>query len=180
MVFSPNAPQAVRPLRSGSASNRNVSFAVSANFARFSGLYGERPPASRPAPARSARPPPPDAGPLRRAAADAAGGFNGAASGEKAVLAARATSQYRDAAKLPATVSNNANTRIIEGKTFELKNGVWTDSAYDSLKSPRIETVKFASQEYFALMTSARVAKWLSVGDSLLLVLEKRSIRVEP
>ena len=115
-----------------------------------------------------------------RAAADAAGGFSGQLSGEKAVLAARATTQYREASKLPTTNSPNANTKLIEGKTFELKNGVWTDSVYDAAKFPKMETIKFASQEYFALMKNSRVAKWLSVGDRVLLMLDKRAIRVEP
>ena len=115
-----------------------------------------------------------------RAAADAAGGFSGQLSGEKAVLAARATTQYRDASKLPSNNSPNANTKLIEGKTFELKNGVWTDSAFDAAKAPKVETIQFASKEYFALTTNSRVAKWLSVGDRVLLMLDKRAIRVEP
>ncbi len=115
-----------------------------------------------------------------RAAMDAAGGFNGAASGEKAVLAARATTQYREASKLPSSTPATANTRAIEGKTFELKDGVWTDTDYDVAKSPKIETIKFASAEYFALTKNTRVAKWLSVGEKVLIVLEKRTIRIEP
>lgn len=115
-----------------------------------------------------------------RAAMDAAGGFNGKASGEEAVRAARATTQYREASQLPATAPQNAGSRLIEGKTFELKNGVWTDSSFDAQKSPKIETIKFASPEYFALVKNSRVAKWLSVGEKVLLVLENRTIRVEP
>jgi hypothetical protein len=69
---------------------------------------------------------------------------------------------------------------LIGGKTFELKNGVWTDADYDPQKSPNIETIKFASPEYFALARNSRLAKWLSVGERVLLVLEKRTIRVEP
>lgn len=115
-----------------------------------------------------------------RAAMDAAGGFGGAASGEKAVRAARATTQYREASKLPANIPQSTNTRLIEGKTFELKNGEWTDADYDAAKSPKIETIKFASSEYFALTKNPRVAKWLSVGEGVLLVLDGRTIRVIP
>jgi Ca-activated chloride channel family protein len=111
-------------------------------------------------------------------AADAARGLSAPAAGEYAVKAARATKQYRSAETLPAPVSQSATTREIAGKTFELKNDVWTDTTYEPQKTPNIETIKFASPEYFALAKDARVAKWLSVGEKLIVVLGKRVIRI--
>lgn len=113
-------------------------------------------------------------------ALDAAGGFNGAVSGERAVKAARATKQYRAAETLPAAVPQNATLRSIAGKTFELKDGVWTDAAYTAQKSPKIETVKFASPEYFSLARDKRVAQWLSIGERVIIVLNDRTIHIEP
>ncbi len=115
-----------------------------------------------------------------RAAMDAAGGFSGAASGEQAVRASRATKQYRAAETLPATVPQSANLRSIAGKTFELKDGVWTDTAYNPQKSPKIEAVKFASSEYFDLARDKRVAQWLSLGERVIVVLDGRTVRIEP
>jgi hypothetical protein len=41
------------------------------------------------------------------------------------------------------------------GQNFRLKNGVWTDSAFDPAKNLRVETIKFASPAYFALAKDA-------------------------
>jgi Ca-activated chloride channel family protein len=111
-------------------------------------------------------------------AADAARGLSAPAAGEYAVKAARATRKYRSAETLPAPVSQSATTREIAGKTFELKDGVWTDTSYESQKTPNVETIKFASPEYFALARDARVAKWLSVGEKVIVVLDKRVVRI--
>ena len=54
-VFSPYAPYASRTERDGSASSGNVSCCASRNFASFSGLSGEMPTTSIPAPSSEAR-----------------------------------------------------------------------------------------------------------------------------
>ncbi len=113
-------------------------------------------------------------------AMDAAGAFNGATSGEQAVRASKATQQYREAQTLPATVQQSDNLRSIAGKTFELKDGVWMDAAYNPQKSPKVEAVKFASPEYFALARDKRIAQWLSLGERVLVVLDGRTVRIEP
>jgi Ca-activated chloride channel family protein len=103
-----------------------------------------------------------------------------AASGEQAVKASQATKQYRTADTLSASLPQSATMRTIEGKTFELKNGVWTDADFDAQKAPRIQTIKFASPEYFTLANDARIAKWLSVGEKVILVLGDKTIQVVP
>lgn len=113
-------------------------------------------------------------------AADAAAGFNGAVSGERAVRASQATKQYREAQTLQATMPQSATLRTIAGKTFELKDGVWTDAAYKAQKSPKVETVKFASPEYFDLARDTRVAQWLSLGERVIVVLDGRTVHIEP
>ncbi len=111
-------------------------------------------------------------------ASDAARGLSAPITGEYAVKAARANKKYRSAETLPAPIVQSATTREIADKTFELKDGVWTDTAYDVQKMPKLEIIKFASAEYFALAKDARVAKWLSVGEKVIVVLGQRVIRV--
>ena len=70
--------------------------------------------------------------------------------------------------------------KTIEGKTFSLQNGVWTDSAFDPKKAGATRVVKFASNEYFELLRDAKLAKWLSVGTRVVVVWKGQVLRVEP
>jgi Ca-activated chloride channel family protein len=97
-------------------------------------------------------------------------------SGQAAVAASKATAEMREAGK----VKEDANVRYVEEKAFFLKDGVWTDGTYDAQKSPKLVTVKFASPEYFALLKNPKVAKWLSVGERVIVVLKDRTVKVEP
>lgn len=96
-------------------------------------------------------------------------------SGQNAVAASKATGEMRRAEQVKA----DADVRVIEGKTFELKDGVWTDTAYDAKKMSQVKTIAFGSDTYFALARDAKVAKWLSVGEKVLLVIEGKAYRVE-
>jgi len=119
-----------------------------------------------------------------RAAEDAAvfGAMNDSASapssGRTAVLASKARSDLRDAARLPNSAT--PEIRYLDGKTFVLREGVWTDTIYDAAKSPKPETIKFASPQYFALLKDKTLAKWLSVGDRAIIVLKDRTIQIVP
>jgi Ca-activated chloride channel family protein len=97
-------------------------------------------------------------------------------SGAGAVAASKATGAMREARQ----VKDDANVRYIEGKAFFLKDGVWTDGDYDAAKSPKVVTVKAFSPEYIALLKDAKVAKWLSVGERIIIVLNDKTIKVEP
>ncbi len=97
-------------------------------------------------------------------------------SGHGAVAASKQTNEMRETQKL----KEQADVRYVEGKAFFLKDGVWTDSAFDAAKSPKPVTIKFASPEYFALLKDAKVAKWLSVGERVVLVLKDRTVKIEP
>jgi len=108
-------------------------------------------------------------------------GFGGAAapsSGANAVRAAKAGREMRETER----VKDDANARYIEGKAFFLRDGVWTDTAFDAAKSPKPETIKFGSTPYFALLKEkdARIAKWLSIGERAILVIGNRVIKIEP
>ncbi|MBV9470904.1 MAG: hypothetical protein JOZ57_16835, partial [Abitibacteriaceae bacterium] len=54
------------------------------------------------------------------------------------------------------------------------------DTSFDAAKSPKVVTIKFATPEYFALLKDAKVAKWLSLGERVLIVLKDKTVRVEP
>jgi Ca-activated chloride channel family protein len=125
---------------------------------------------------------PPQRVPLDAADPRAAFGIGGmvADSGASAVYASKARREMKEAQTVQSALPQSQNVRNIEGKTFVLKDGVWTDATFDAAKNTKIETVKFASPEYFALLKDARVAKWLSVGERVLVVLDGRAIKVEP
>ena len=99
-----------------------------------------------------------------------------ATSGAEAVRAAKESRALKDDGK----VAEAQNARYVEGKTFFLRGEVWVDSAYDQQKAPKPVIIKFASPDYFALAKEKTVAKWLSVGEKVLLVLPGRVIQIEP
>jgi Ca-activated chloride channel family protein len=96
-------------------------------------------------------------------------------SGQSAVAASQATGQLRRAEQVKST----ADVRVIEGKTFEMKEGIWTDAAYDPKKMSLVKTIVFGSNQYFDLARDPKVAKWLSVGEKVLLVVDGKAIRVQ-
>ncbi|HEX8833699.1 MAG TPA: VIT domain-containing protein, partial [Abditibacteriaceae bacterium] len=113
--------------------------------------------------------------------ADGAGITRGSAgpapvAGRAAVEAAKARGSLRDAER----VHNDVDLRYIEGKSFVLRNGIWTDTDYDAAKTPRREKIKFASTQYFTLLKDNRMAKWLSLGERIIVVLPDKVIEIEP
>jgi Ca-activated chloride channel family protein len=100
------------------------------------------------------------------------------AAGADAVAASKAARQLRETETGPA--ANTDVMRTIEGKTFVLRNQVWTDTAYTPGVSAAPKIVKFASPEYFTLARDSRTARWLSVGDRVIVVLGNQTIQIEP
>ncbi|MCB1023856.1 MAG: VWA domain-containing protein [Acidobacteria bacterium] len=70
------------------------------------------------------------------------------------------------------TTENGIQTvKKIGIKTFYLENGVWMDSLYKESSKMKEVSVKFASNEYFDLVTKEKdLAKYLSIGEKLVLV----------
>jgi Ca-activated chloride channel family protein len=99
-----------------------------------------------------------------------------ATSGESAVAASKANRALKDDAK----VHEDAKTRYVEGKSFFLRGDTWVDGSYDEVKSPKLMTIKFASPEYFALAKDKAMAKWLSVGERVIVVLNGKTVKIEP
>ena len=67
---------------------------------------------------------------------------------------------------------NGAQTvKKVGVKTFYLKNGVWVDSNYDKTSGLRETKVKFASNEYFDLITKQKaLAKYFAIGEKVVVV----------
>ena len=100
-----------------------------------------------------------------------------AQSGERAVMASKAAKALRQNAPAPST---DAPIKIVGGKTFVLRGGVWTDTQFAAEKSPKIRDIPAFSDEYFALARNSEVAAWLSLGEKIVFVWKGEVYRVGP
>lgn len=74
----------------------------------------------------------------------------------------------------------SASMRTVGGKTFYLRDGVWTDSEYKAESKLPTTTVKFSSTEYFDLLSKhPELGKYFALGEAVLVVFEGRIYRVE-
>lgn len=65
------------------------------------------------------------------------------------------------------------------GKTFYLREGVWTDAEFKAESRLPVTTVTFGSDEYFALLKQKpALSQYFSLGDRLVVVLDGRVYRV--
>jgi len=65
------------------------------------------------------------------------------------------------------------------GKTFYLRDGVWTDSEFKSDSTLPVTTVTFGSDEYFALLKQKPVlSQFFALGERLVVVVDGRIYRV--
>lgn len=76
----------------------------------------------------------------------------------------------------------SAHIRAVGAKTFLLKNGVWTDSAYDPAKNKTVTVVRAYSDAQFALLKSLpALTDYAALGDSVLIVLDSgEALRFSP
>lgn len=130
-------------------------------------------------------------------------------SGDAAVAAARASAKLKGAktAAAPAEANSEAQygfgsggagglsggakkearlqrvqpTRLIAGKSFYQKGKEWVDSEAQRLAKAKAVEVKFGSDQYFELLKqSTEVAKWLSVGEELQVVIGDKLYKIVP
>jgi Ca-activated chloride channel family protein len=70
--------------------------------------------------------------------------------------------------------------RIAGGKTFYLRDGVWTDADFKAGTTLPQMVVKFGSDEYFALLKQKpRLAAFFSLGEKVVVILDGTVYRVE-
>jgi Ca-activated chloride channel family protein len=75
--------------------------------------------------------------------------------------------------------SNSAAIKTAGGKTFYLREGVWTDSEFKAGATLPETSVKFGSDAYFALLKQKpRLAEYFSLGERVVVVFEGRIYRV--
>jgi Ca-activated chloride channel family protein len=75
--------------------------------------------------------------------------------------------------------SNSAAIKTAGGKTFYLREGVWTDSEFKAGATLPETSVKFGSDDYFALLKQKpRLAEYFSLGERVVVVFEGRIYRV--
>jgi Ca-activated chloride channel family protein len=115
---------------------------------------------------------------------------NGRASSQPAPAAAKATTgqmavqqskrerAQQETVKLKDDDTSSA-VRRSGGKTFYMRDGVWTDSEFKSDTRLPETTLTFASDEYFALLKhEPRLADYFSLGERVIVVLDGRVYRV--
>jgi len=75
--------------------------------------------------------------------------------------------------------AQSTTMRMVGGKTFYLRDGVWTDADFKAgMKLPQT-VIKFGSDEYFALLKQKpRLATYFSLGEQVVVVLDGTIYRV--
>src|SRR5262249_18571728 len=102
--------------------------------------------------------------------------------GKNAVDFSKNKEELRKAETITVTSSSDSANQIrqIAGKTFYLRDGVWTDSEFKvEAKLPAV-TLKFASDEYFNLVgQEPKLAECFALGRRVVVVWKGKVYRVE-
>lgn len=133
---------------------------------------------------------------LRRADEDAFAQLTEGVTGDGAVAAARANAELKKALTAGATRSAfresqyaaeagskrvAQETRLIAGKSFYENGGEWIDSEAQALVGAEAVEIEFGSDRYFELLArSTEIAQWLSVADSLQVVIGGKLYKIVP
>jgi Ca-activated chloride channel homolog len=104
----------------------------------------------------------------------------GASTGEAAVQMSKRSRAQQDAVRVdkddnaPSTV-----VRTVAGKTFYLREGVWTDAEFNTDAGKPETTLVFGSDAYFALLKDKpRLAAFFALGERVIVLYEGRVYRV--
>ena len=87
-----------------------------------------------------------------------------------------------DEFKLATNVLSDSDSAMpvknIDGKTFYLRDGFWTDASFDGRQKPT--AIEFGSKEYFELLKkNAGIGKYLAAGRQLVLVYNGNCYRIK-
>jgi len=102
--------------------------------------------------------------------------------GKDAVEFSKNKEELRAADKVTrASSSDSANQiRRVAGRTFYLRDGVWTDSEFKAESKLPVVTLKFASDEYFNLIgQEPKIAECFALGQRVVVVWKGKVYRVE-
>ena len=98
--------------------------------------------------------------------------------GEEAIALSKSAREQQDLSVLKDNTRTDA-VRRVEGKTFYLINGVWTDSEFKAESRLPETAVVFGSDEYFALLKQhSKLGSYFALGERVLVVFEGRVYRV--
>lgn len=99
--------------------------------------------------------------------------------GSVAVQQSKVARKQQEAERLKDDDTRTDAVRRVEGKTFYLINGVWTDSEFKAVLGLPETTLVFGSEEYFALSKqNPKLANYFSLGERVVVVFEGRVYRV--
>ena len=118
----------------------------------------------------------------RPAATPAPSLLPGLAAGEAAVKDSKQKAEFRDADKIAASKMSASSTnqlRTVAGKTFYLRDGVWTDSEFKADAKLSETKITFASEAYFALLAQEpKLADFFALGKQVVVVWKGKIYRV--
>lgn len=102
-----------------------------------------------------------------------------ARTGMGAVQASKMARQQQELSVLDKDMASSA-IKNVGGKTFYLRTGVWTDSEFQDTSKLPATTVKFGSEDYFALLKrEPRLGQFFALGEQVIVVFEGRVYKVE-
>jgi len=104
-----------------------------------------------------------------------------ATTGEVAVRESKRARAQQESLSIKDEDASSAAVRRIGGKTFYLRNGVWTDAEFKGESSAAETPVTFGSEEYFALLKrEPRLAEYFALGEQVVVLFNNRIYRVKP
>jgi Ca-activated chloride channel family protein len=102
-----------------------------------------------------------------------------ATTGAVAVQQSKAARAQQEAAYAKDDDTRRDVVRRVEGKTFYLIDGVWTDSEFKAGSGLPETTLTFGSDEYFALLKqNPKLGSYFSLAERVVVVFEGRVYRV--
>ena len=114
----------------------------------------------------------PSAAPMKAADAKAVSGLAGVQQSKRA--------REQQESVIVETESRSSAIRTAGGKTFYLREGIWTDSEFKADSTLPQTAVKFGSDDYFTLLKQKpRLAEFFSLGERVIVIFEGRIYRVD-
>jgi Ca-activated chloride channel family protein len=102
-----------------------------------------------------------------------------AQTGLEAVQLSKMQREQQDVLRVKDDDVRKDAVRRVEGRTFYLIDGVWTDSEFKAEAKLPETVLVFGSDEYFALLKqNPKLASYFSLGESVVVVFEGRVYRV--
>ncbi len=104
-----------------------------------------------------------------------------ATTGEVAVRESKRARAQQESLSIKDEEASSAAVRRVGGKTFYLRDSVWTDAEFKGDRSMTETPVTFGSEEYFALLKrEPRLAEYFALGEQVVVVFNGRVYRVKP